>query len=424
MGMDKEQSLGQKIKQARQEQDLTLEEVSHATRIKEHYLKAIEEDDLDALPSPVQQRGFVRSYASYLGLEQQPLLDQLPSRSPDQESQTKAPSPPPAPREEERPEADFQDIGQSIREQRETLGFSIADVENQIHIPHRYLVAIEEGRMDDLPSMVQGRGMLKNYAEFLGMDEDDVLLQFADILQARLRAKEKPSQSRGFPLSIPLWLRRLFTGNVVLSVVLILILGAAMMWSGMQVFGTGGRGGQGTPTIPGVAQVLLPSSTFTVTPTLTATPPGEEVGGTPAITAGTPPATITRQVQPTQPAAGSGQVNVQLIVNQRAYLQVLVDGEEEFNGRVLPGSVHVFDGQERVELITGNAAGIEVIFNQQDLGVLGLFGEVVNRVYTAEGIATPTPTISPTPTITLTPTITPTPDVTVTSTPTPEAVGE
>jgi len=421
--MDKEHTLGQHMKQARQEQDLTLEEASHATRIKEHYLKAIEEDDLDALPSPVQQRGFVRSYAGYLGLEQKPLLDQLASHSPDQVSEQELPSPTTAPEQKEHSGTDFQDIGQSIQEQRETLGFSIADVENQIHVPHRYLAAIEEGRMDDLPSMVQGRGMLKNYAEFLGMDEDDLLLQFAEVLQARLRAREKPSQSQRFPLSFPLWLRRLFTGNVVLSVVLFLILGAAIMWSAMQVFGTAGGGAQGTPTIPGVAQVLLPSSTYTASPSLTAVPPGEEGNETTALT-GTPPATITRQAQPTQPAAVSGQVNVQLIVSQRAYLEVLVDGEEEFKGRVLPGSVHVFDGEERVELITGNAAGIEVIFNQQDLGVLGLFGEVVNRVYTAEGIATPTPTISPTPTITLTPTLTPTPDDTATLTPTPAGAGE
>ncbi len=421
--MDKKHTLGQKMKQARQEQDLSLEEASHATRIKEHYLRAIEEDDLDALPSPVQQRGFVRSYASYLGLEQKPLLNQLASRTTDQEVPQDPPAPPPVHEQAERSGTDFQEIGHSIQDQRETLGFSISDVENQIHVPQRYLVAIEEGRMDDLPSMVQGRGMLKNYAQFLGMDEDALLLQFADVLQARLRAKDKPSQSQGFSLSIPLWLRRLFTGNAVLSVVLILFLGAAIMWSGMQVFGTGGGGPRGSPTIPGVAEVLLPSSTFTSTPTLTATPPGEEVEGTAALT-GSPPATITQQAQFTQPAAGSGRVNVQLIVSQRAYLEVLVDGEEEFKGRVLPGSVHVFDGEERVELITGNAAGIEVIFNQQDQGVLGLFGEVVNRVYTAEGIATPTPTISPTPTITLTPTITPTPDVTATSTPTPEAVGE
>jgi hypothetical protein len=65
-----------------------------------------------------------------------------------------------------------------------------------------------------------------------------------------------------------------------------------------------------------------------------------------------------------------------------------------------------------IEVITGNAAGVEVIYNQQALGVMGLFGEAVDRVFTAEGIATPTPTI------TLTPTPSDTPEASRTPTPT------
>ena len=63
----------------------------------------------------------------------------------------------------------------------------------------------------------------------------------------------------------------------------------------------------------------------------------------------------------------------------------------------------MFGGELSIEVLTGNAAGVEVIYNQQDLGVMGLYGEVIDRVFTAEGIATPTPTISPTPTPSLTP---------------------
>ena len=37
-----------------------------------------------------------------------------------------------------------------------------------------------------LPSPVQGRGMLKNYADFLGLESDTLLLTFADGLQTGL----------------------------------------------------------------------------------------------------------------------------------------------------------------------------------------------------------------------------------------------
>jgi cytoskeletal protein RodZ len=406
-------SLGQKIQEARQDQGITLEEAAHATKIKEHYLRAIEEDNLEALPSLVQQRGFVRSYADFLGLEAETLFRDWSASPTPQVPEQRVESPPP-PRAPKPGESTFEDIGVTLRKHRETLGFSVADVENQIHVHERYLKAIEDGRLDDLPSTVQGRGMLKNYAEFLGLDADDVLLRYAEVLQARLASREKVSSSTKLTLSLPMWLRRVFSGNVMVGLLIVLILGVVIVWSSMQVFG-GGIGGadEGTSTIPGVAQVLLPSPTSTITLTPTAsseegiTVEGDDTPGT------APSVTATLETQAAESPPVSGNVNIQLIVNQRAWMQVIVDGQEAFNGRVLPGSVHVFDGEERVELVTGNGAALEVIFNQRDLGVLGLFGEVVNLIYTVEGVATPTPTVSPTPTIT------PTPEDTATPSPTP-----
>ncbi|HZD56498.1 MAG TPA: hypothetical protein VE136_07240, partial [Anaerolineales bacterium] len=66
-------------------------------------------------------------------------------------------------------------------------------------------------------------------------------------------------------------------------------------------------------------------------------------------------------------------------------------------------------------ILTGNGAALQVFFNQQDLGTLGIYGEVVDRVFTPQGMVLPTP--SPTPT-TL-PTATPEPQLTGTPMPTP-----
>jgi hypothetical protein len=92
-------------------------------------------------------------------------------------------------------------------------------------------------------------------------------------------------------------------------------------------------------------------------------------------------------------------------------VRVTVDNIIAFEGRLITGSVKLFGGELSIEVLTGNAGGVEVIFNQQDLGAMGLYGEVIDRVYTADGIATPTPTISPTPITSDTPipSLTPTP---------------
>jgi cytoskeletal protein RodZ len=62
-------TIGNKLRQARKAHSLSLEEASQATYMRLNYLQALENDDFDALPSKTQARGFLRAYASFLGLE-------------------------------------------------------------------------------------------------------------------------------------------------------------------------------------------------------------------------------------------------------------------------------------------------------------------------------------------------------------------
>ena len=89
-----------------------------------------------------------------------------------------------------------------------------------------------------------------------------------------------------------------------------------------------------------------------------------------------------------------------------------------FEGRLAPGETKVFEANDQVMVLTGNAAALRITYNGRDLGLMGNIGEVVNRVYLITGIAIPTPTISPTPTNTLIPTVTETPTLTPEFTPT------
>jgi hypothetical protein len=93
-------------------------------------------------------------------------------------------------------------------------------------------------------------------------------------------------------------------------------------------------------------------------------------------------------------------VQVYVTVQERAFMRASVDGKIEFEGRVLPGSAYTFQGKDRIEILTGNGAALQVFYNQQDQGPLGLFGQVIDRVFTSQGVLTPTATITPTSTVT------------------------
>ncbi len=69
------------------------------------------------------------------------------------------------------------EVGQLLRQTREAQELSLADVEEKTRIRQSFLIALESGNWDDLPNEVVARGFLRNYAQFLGLDPDDLLAQ-------------------------------------------------------------------------------------------------------------------------------------------------------------------------------------------------------------------------------------------------------
>lgn len=62
-----------------------------------------------------------------------------------------------------------------LRERREAIGISLAEVEAATRIRQKYLSALESDDWHLLPGEVVGRGFLRNYAEYLGLDGNEVL---------------------------------------------------------------------------------------------------------------------------------------------------------------------------------------------------------------------------------------------------------
>ena len=551
------QTIGQKLKQAREAKRLTLEKVFEATRIRVPYLRALEEDDLSVLPSPVQARGYLRNYADFLGLNFEQLLDAMrhanakktsdeiigpadlseqpvtttpepvsvqPAASlstpevaavtqsesqPEEISKPKtsrrkktdsqpasepattkrrgrkkeseaAPMIEPQPevlpepvveiepepavvdesaepqpeaatqpdvgeslwqswlnrissiiasrkaRREEFPpeenvqqaepenlqpeniptEADakespqiFKEIGAELRKRRELLSLHLADVERNTHVKAHYLEALEHGEMDKLPSTVQTRGMLSNYAAFLDLDVDALLLRYADALQARHRERnpQKPARKPGQPITASMPnLTNFIAGDMIFGVGMAILLVGFSIWGVSRVM-TLQSEQEIEPTAPSISDVLLASpdpSSFTATPIFRQI----EVPGEPTQTIIIPTLNTNMNVQ------------VNLVAVERTYMRVTVDGKVTFDGRVVPGNAYPFEAEEQIEVLVGSGAAIRIVYNGRDMGLLGAFGQVVSNIYLADEIITPTafPTALPTNTLTPTATVPPT----------------
>lgn len=69
-------SIGEQLKQVREEKNITLDDVANATKISKRYLQAIEEGNYGLLPAQAYVKGCIYNYARYLGLDPKSTVDQ------------------------------------------------------------------------------------------------------------------------------------------------------------------------------------------------------------------------------------------------------------------------------------------------------------------------------------------------------------
>ena len=79
-------SVGAYLRGLREQQGLSIDELSRATRVLHHYLEALESDDMASLPAPVFTKGFIRAYCQAIGADPEEALklyDRSASRLPE-----------------------------------------------------------------------------------------------------------------------------------------------------------------------------------------------------------------------------------------------------------------------------------------------------------------------------------------------------
>jgi len=307
----------------------------------------------------------------------------------------------------ESPSAIFVEIGKKLRERREMLSLNMDEVERHTHMRGVYIRALEEGAFDKLPSPVQTRGLLSNYAAFLDLDADAILLRFADALQARHREKyyETPREKIQTEVitSMPI-LRSFIAGDLIFGVVMIAIIFALALWGVGRAL-SAQKEATAQSTAPSIVEMLAGTALPTASANATFIPVNDA------------PIATGVQINPEAPTLeANANVAVSIFAVERTFIRISVDGKVAYEGRIAPRETQVYQAENQIEILTGNAAALRITYNGRDLGLMGNIGEVVSRVYTIAGVVTPTSTVPPTPTATRIITATPTPTATVTPT--------
>jgi len=275
----------------------------------------------------------------------------------------------------------MEDIGKTLHEARARLGLTLEQAERSTRIRAYYLEALERGDLDLLPSPVQARGFLQNYATYLGLDSQAILQRYSEVLNSQRTGPFRRTRLSEAPTRPTVRVRtRRFSADLIVAAI------ASVAVLAVLIGGFGRLAASLRERNQAASAFLIP--TFTPEPE-EATAPGPPAAAVGAAETPTPPVSI-------EPGL-SGVVDLRLLIEKRGFVIVEVDGQEVYRGRPTPGELLEFQGDELVKVTSGNGGGLRAFYRGEDQGLLGELDEVVIRFWTLSGAVTPTPSPTPTP---------------------------
>ena len=301
---------------------------------------------------------------------------------------------------------DTYSFGQFLREARESRGIDLAEAVAALRIRQPILEAFEAGEFVVAGlSDIQVRGMLRNYAGFLQLDEEEVLRRYREARfggkrrgRWRLRGKARSASKRAerpAPMQeIDVEQIRAVRRRRWISLALIFAFSASAI-----------------AVIAFVTNELIEMPIVDESET---TPIA--LGAAAATATRRPPPTVTPTALPPTPSnralyGGSG-VLASIMTTQRTWMRVLSDGVERYAGIAVPGALLEYSANSEILITASNAMALDIVWNGQPQGRIGGRGQRADLRFTADEAAislgspgAPTP-LSPTAPVTAT--VTPT----------------
>jgi cytoskeleton protein RodZ len=264
-------------------------------------------------------------------------------------------------------------ISDILKRKRLDRGFDLVDVARETRIPLRHLNALEAGDFSNLPALAYSIGFVRTYARYLGLDSDATARQFkteSPQLESQLTATmpEMDSESR-------LPSRNVILGSLAGLATLVAVFVAYSALKGDDVPVDETSSTAAIPTVqapPVLSQTAAPPVAETVAPppapvdpaTVTVAP-----AGVPALPTANGPA-----------LSGVPTAGLVLRAKEDSWIKVSDGGPVSLKiGILKAGETYSVPQVPNLRLQTGNAGGLDVIYNGKLMPPLGVKGEVLRN---------------------------------------------
>ena len=236
-------------------------------------------------------------------------------------------------------------IGEKLRQARERKGLDIGQVQKQTHIHSTVLIALEDGRCDEILTPTYVRGFLKKYAYYLGLDATQLLKEYASLHGDEPESQNiilgTPEKNSGIDWSILLRYAR-----IIFILILVFFL-ATFLWRKVT---------SSKKARPKNVKVAKHKMAVTVAP-----------------------AKISPQKKVAQKSILVKQADVKIVkpfnlvmkVNEPVWVEATKDGVLLFKRFLPKGTVESFSADESIVLYVARAEAIELVLDGKSLGSPG-----------------------------------------------------
>ena len=258
-------------------------------------------------------------------------------------------------------------LGERLKSERESRNIALEDLSAKTCVSVRLLSAIENEDFDQLPGGLFNVSFVRQYARYVGLDEDEIVAEFNEIARPNeLKYSElEQDLAAGATFAerfVEYARRHQFTPPVALTLVLVLIAAGVMFsnWDWDSGFSS-------------VAD-LLPRPRGTA---------GQSTGA-PDLTA--EEAARVTNLPPSPPPAPPKAVRVLLEMNARVWIDASADEERVFRREFQAGDSRVIEADRSVRLHVGNAGAVAAKLNGEPLPAFGGSGQVRRVLLTPAGM--------------------------------------
>lgn len=298
------------------------------------------------------------------------------------------------------------DLGELLRQARVYKGASLRDAERATRISRTYLEALENEDFVQLPPPAYARGIVKNYAQYLGLDPAAILS-----LYDSLDEESVGETIQVVPATRPLEVRSHWAPNFAIIGFMLVVSAIVFAWWYSAFFQPDSGDNElaaGPPTVTPITESLLGSVILTPTPEIVAQAGGQEVEVTgdaesadptpPAATAeptneptiaptSPPEITFEESTEPEVPASSNepemdpavvdsvvnsgGAHEFVLVATEEVWLEVSLDWAlaPDWDGTLYPGQSIVLVG-DVATVSSGNAGFLQVYVDGVPYGIL------------------------------------------------------